>query len=72
VAGDSGRVARAARRDVANRSAPCMMILRSSPPSPFGRKVRIAADVAGLAARLDIVLADTSSNISTIWRAAAC
>ena len=37
-----------------------MMILRSSPPSPFGRKVRIAADVAGLAARIDIVLADTN------------
>lgn len=36
-----------------------MMILRSSPPSPFGRKVLIAADVAGLSSRIDVVVADT-------------
>ena len=37
-----------------------MMILRSSPPSPFGRKVRIAAAVLGLADRITIVPADSS------------
>ena len=37
-----------------------MMILRSSPPSPFGRKVRIAAAVAGLSDRIEIVPADTN------------
>lgn len=34
------------------------MILRSSPPSPFGRKVKIAASVLGLSGRIDIVPAD--------------
>jgi glutathione S-transferase len=37
------------------------MILRSSPPSPFGRKVKIAAAVLGLTDRIDIVAADTNS-----------
>jgi glutathione S-transferase len=37
-----------------------VLILRSSPPSPFGRKVRIAADILGLADRIEIVLADTN------------
>jgi glutathione S-transferase len=37
-----------------------MMILRSSPPSPFGRKVRIAASLLGLANELDIERAETS------------
>jgi glutathione S-transferase len=32
-----------------------MMILRSSPPSPFGRKVEIAASVAGLTKEIDVV-----------------
>jgi glutathione S-transferase len=36
------------------------MILRSSPPSPFGRKVKIAASVLGLTDRIDIVPADTN------------
>ncbi|MFZ5690355.1 MAG: glutathione S-transferase family protein [Pseudomonadota bacterium] len=36
------------------------MILRSSPPSPFGRKVKIAAAVLGLIDRIDIVPADTN------------
>lgn len=30
-----------------------MMILRTSPPSPFGRKVKIAADLLGLADRIE-------------------
>ena len=37
-----------------------MPILRSSPPSPFGRKVKIAAHVAGLYDKLDVVNADTN------------
>ena len=31
-----------------------MMILRSSPASPFGRKVRIAASVLGLASKIEV------------------
>ncbi|MBV9566836.1 MAG: glutathione S-transferase family protein [Hyphomicrobiales bacterium] len=37
-----------------------MMILRSSPASPFGRKVRIAAALLGLADRVNVVPADAS------------
>lgn len=36
------------------------MILRSSPPSPFGRKVKIAADVVGMSDRIEVVIADTN------------
>ncbi|HKG77567.1 MAG TPA: glutathione S-transferase N-terminal domain-containing protein, partial [Beijerinckiaceae bacterium] len=36
-----------------------MLILRSSPPSPFGRKVRIAAALAGLSDRITVENADT-------------
>jgi glutathione S-transferase len=36
-----------------------MMILRSSPPSPFGRKVKIAASLTGLKDKIEIVMADT-------------
>jgi glutathione S-transferase len=36
------------------------MILRSSPPSPFGRKVKIAADVVGLSDRIEVVVADST------------
>ncbi|WP_029029302.1 glutathione S-transferase family protein [Salinarimonas rosea] len=36
------------------------MILRTSPASPFGRKVKIAAAVLGLSERIEIVPADTS------------
>jgi glutathione S-transferase len=43
-----------------------MMILRSSPPSPFGRKVRIALIHLGLADRVEIVATDTSSKGDTI------
>ncbi len=35
------------------------MILYSSPPSPFGRKVKIAAKLLGLWDRLTIIVADT-------------
>ena len=31
-----------------------MMILRSSPASPFGRKVRIAASLLGLSSEIDV------------------
>ena len=37
------------------------MILRSAPPSPFGRKVKIAASVLGLSSRIEILPADTNS-----------
>jgi glutathione S-transferase len=37
-----------------------MLILRSSPASPFGRKVKIAAAVLGLSERIEIVVADTN------------
>jgi glutathione S-transferase len=37
-----------------------MMILRSSPASPFGRKVKIAAALLGLSGRIEVVLADTT------------
>jgi glutathione S-transferase len=36
------------------------MILRSLPPSPFGRKVKIAASLLGLSDRIQIVPADTN------------
>jgi len=45
-----------------------MTILRSAPPSPFGRKVRIALLHLGLADRVDIVAADTASETDTIRR----
>lgn len=35
------------------------MILRSSPPSPFGRKVKIAAKVAGVFDELEVLATDT-------------
>jgi glutathione S-transferase len=37
-----------------------MLVLRSSPASPFGRKVRIAAALLDLTARIEIVPADTN------------
>jgi glutathione S-transferase len=36
-----------------------MLVLRSSPPSPFGRKVKIAASTLGLSNRIEIVATDT-------------
>jgi glutathione S-transferase len=38
-----------------------MMILRSSPASPFGRKVRLAAAILGLENDIEVVVADTSN-----------
>ena len=38
-----------------------MMILRSAPPSPFARKVTIAASVLGLSDKISIQNADTAS-----------
>ncbi len=37
-----------------------MMILRSSPPSPFGRKVKIAASLTGVRDKIEVVMADTT------------
>lgn len=37
-----------------------MLILRSSPASPFGRKVKIAAAVLGLSEQIEVVVADTN------------
>ena len=38
-----------------------MMILRSSPASPFGRKVKIVAGLLGLLDRIEVVTTDTNS-----------
>ena len=43
-----------------------MMILRTSPPSPFGRKVIIAASVLGLAGDITIAKADPSDPGDTL------
>ncbi|MDQ0473713.1 glutathione S-transferase [Labrys wisconsinensis] len=43
-----------------------MMILRSSPTSPFGRKVKIAAHHLGLIDRITITVADTSDPGDTL------
>jgi len=39
------------------------MILRTSAASPFGRKVRIAIDVLGLASQIRVIAADTNATI---------
>jgi glutathione S-transferase len=38
---------------------PVMMILRSAPPSPYGRKVKIAAAILGLSDEITVVTTDT-------------
>ncbi len=43
-----------------------MMILRSSPASPFGRKVRIAADVLGLSSKIDVRETDLNAADDSI------
>jgi glutathione S-transferase len=43
-----------------------MMILRSSPPSPFGRKIKIAASILGLSDRIKIEMADTNNENDTL------
>ena len=45
-----------------------MLILRSSPASPFGRKVKIAAALLGLADRIDVVNADTTDPNEALRR----
>ena len=45
-----------------------MLVLRSSPASPFGRKVRIAAAVLGLSDRIDVVAADTNDPGDSLRR----
>lgn len=43
-----------------------MMILRSSPFSPFGRKVKIAMHHLGLADRIEVVMADTADPADSL------
>jgi glutathione S-transferase len=43
-----------------------MLILRTSPASPFGRKVRMAADVAGLTGRIRVENADTNDPADSL------
>ncbi|MCB8821584.1 glutathione S-transferase family protein [Microvirga rosea] len=43
-----------------------MLILRTSPASPFGRKVKIAASLLGLSDRIELVVADTTNPDDTI------
>jgi glutathione S-transferase len=43
-----------------------MLVLRSSPASPFGRKVKIAASLLGLSDRIQITDADTMSPEDSI------
>jgi glutathione S-transferase len=43
-----------------------MMILRSSLPSPFGRKIKIATSLLGLRDQIEVVLADTNDPADSI------
>ena len=45
-----------------------MLVLRSSPASPFGRKVRIAAALLGLEKRIEVVAADTNDPADVLRR----
>lgn len=45
-----------------------MLILRSSPASPFGRKVKIAMTELGLEGRIEIVPADTNDPTESLRR----
>ena len=45
-----------------------MLILRSSPASPFGRKVKIAAGLLGLTSRLSVLDTDTTNETDSIRR----
>jgi glutathione S-transferase len=47
-------------------AAPETFVLRTTLTSPFGRKVRLAADVLGLADRITIVHADVSNEKDTL------
>jgi glutathione S-transferase len=43
-----------------------MLVLRSSPASPFGRKVKISASLLGLADRIEVTDADTTNPDDTL------
>jgi glutathione S-transferase len=43
-----------------------MLVLRSSPASPFGRKIKIAAGVLGLDGQIEIQPADTTDPTDTV------
>ena len=43
-----------------------MLILRSSPPSPFGRKIKIAASLLGLTEKIKIETTDTNDPSDSI------
>jgi glutathione S-transferase len=43
-----------------------MMILRSSPPSPFGRKVRIAASLLGLEGKIEVRETDLNDPADSV------
>lgn len=43
-----------------------MLTLRTSPASPFGRKVKLAASLMGLSDRIEIVEADTTNPADTL------
>src|SRR5258708_3812414 len=45
-----------------------MMILRSTPPSPFGRKVKLAASVLGLLGEIKVEPADTNDDNDSLRR----
>ena len=45
-----------------------MLILRSYPASPFGRKVRLAAAMLGLSERIEVVAADTGDPVDSLRR----
>jgi glutathione S-transferase len=45
-----------------------VLVLRSSPPSPFGRKVALAAAILGLSDKIEIVAADTNDPAETLRR----
>jgi glutathione S-transferase len=45
-----------------------MLILRSAPPSPFGRKVKIAAALLGLSGRIRVEATDTTDPADSIRR----
>lgn len=44
------------------------MILRSSPLSPFGRKVKIAASLTGVRDKIEVVFADTSDPTEVLHK----
>ena len=43
-----------------------MLTLRTSPASPFGRKVKLSASLLGLLDRIEIVEADTTNPADTL------